>query len=289
MTDDITARADEIRELIQTADYDRAFSRLVDFARDFATEDMKDEALVLSGSYRGFTRERRQGLVSRDEARQSVRQVLAAALQLIADIAETAARRVGTPAPAPAEPASKGRIYVSYAWADETDPARDDLVNRLVDDAAKSGITIERDRNSMSVGDSIEDFMEEIGAADRIVVILSEKYMRSPFCMFELYRIWMEAAGKKDRFTERIAVFVLEDAAVWTIEDRVAHTRYWQTRYRDAEAYLSDMGADDRVAHSRMKMFAIHVGDILASITNMVLPQNYQELREFALRASPDL
>jgi internalin A len=83
--------------------------------------------------------------------------------------------------------------YVSYAWGDDRTPegrAREEIVDRLCHAAIGQGHSILRDKDVLSSGDSISAFMRRIGSGDRIFVIMSDKYLRSPHCMFELSEIW---------------------------------------------------------------------------------------------------
>jgi hypothetical protein len=81
----------------------------------------------------------------------------------------------------------KQHLYVSYAWADPTDPTRELDVDRLCEEAVKRGALIVRDKSTLKIGDFIYDFMQQIGEGDRVFVFLSKKYLQSPYCMFELW------------------------------------------------------------------------------------------------------
>ena len=55
------------------------------------------------------------------------------------------------------------RWYVSYAWADETDPMREKKVDEFCDAAKKRNVEIIRDKTNLSRGDRISEFMGKIG------------------------------------------------------------------------------------------------------------------------------
>ena len=41
--------------------------------------------------------------------------------------------------------------------------------------------------------------MRQLGKGDKkVFVILSDKYLRSPFCMFELFEVWQNSSGEPD-------------------------------------------------------------------------------------------
>ena len=53
-------------------------------------------------------------------------------------------------------------------------------------------------------GDLISGFMKRIGLADHVIVVLSDKYLRSPYCMTELHSIYQRSVGEKEDFLRRI-------------------------------------------------------------------------------------
>ena len=82
--------------------------------------------------------------------------------------------------------------YVSYAQGDDTDEGRHRVavVDQLCAAAKAKGTAIRRDAVDMKTGDSITKFMKDLGAGDRVFIVLSGKYLRSAYCMFELYEVW---------------------------------------------------------------------------------------------------
>ena len=88
---------------------------------------------------------------------------------------------------------SPGREYcVSYAWEEPTQA----VVDRLCAAAEARGVRVLRDKTAVGLGDSISKFMQRIGRADRVFIVLSEKYLKSPYCMFELFEIWRNSTGR---------------------------------------------------------------------------------------------
>src|SRR5262249_144168 len=85
--------------------------------------------------------------------------------------------RVPAPIMPTHEPKEQTEYYISYAWADASNPEREAEVNRLCDVAAERGIKIIRDKTEMRNGDRISEFMSRIGkgAVDgRVFIFLSD-------------------------------------------------------------------------------------------------------------------
>ena len=101
---------------------------------------------------------------------------------------------------------------VSYAWNDESKA----MVDRLCEEANRRGKTVLRDLTGLGLGDSISKFMRRLGSGDRVFVILSDKYLKSPYCMYELLEVWRNSKMADEEFRRRIRVFRLPDAKMMT-------------------------------------------------------------------------
>jgi pterin-4a-carbinolamine dehydratase len=78
----------------------------------------------------------------------------------------------------------KPKIYFSYAWGDEREKIVDELCNTI---KSEKKYEVVRDKENLEYKGLISDFMRGIGKGNIVVVVLSDKYLRSDYCMFELY------------------------------------------------------------------------------------------------------
>ncbi|MDZ4289669.1 MAG: toll/interleukin-1 receptor domain-containing protein [Prosthecobacter sp.] len=182
---------------------------------------------------------------------------------------------------APSHP--KPTYSISYAW---TDSSRD-IVARLCEDAAaKYNVAILRDTTGLGLGGSITKFMRSLGEHDYVFVILSAKYLESPFCMYELWQIWLNCRADDEELRRRVRVFRLPDAAMMTPIDRARCARYWQDQFKELDQLVRCEGAhllgvSDFKRYKLMKDFANRVGDILAIIADTLLPRDFVELERY--------
>ena len=93
------------------------------------------------------------------------------------------------------EPSKVLEYYVSYAWGDDTveGKEREAVVDRLCAEAEARGKHIIRDKTAMKIGDRISIFMDRIGKGavnGRVCIFLSDKYLKSAYCMNELFDVW---------------------------------------------------------------------------------------------------
>ena len=185
-----------------------------------------------------------------------------------------------------AERSAKPKCYISYAWADPTDPDREKIVDQACEEAERRGMMIIRDKATLKLGDSISKFMREIGEGDVIIVVLSDKYLKSPYCMFELFEIWRNSRQDKAEFLSRVRVYTLRGADIWTPIDRVRCAKYWRQQHDELkravdEAGLDVLGEDDLRTYKLMQDFASKVGDILALFANIVQPRSFDDLKKY--------
>ena len=109
-------------------------------------------------------------------------------------------------------------IFVSYAWGGESERTVDELEKAF----AGSGIRIVRDKKALGYKGSIETFEQRIGKGQGIVLVISDKYLRSEHCMYELVEI-----NENRDFRERIFPIVLADAGIYKSFERLNYIKYW--------------------------------------------------------------
>ena len=112
-------------------------------------------------------------------------------------------------------------VFISYAWGAE----REDIVNKLDQSLGQRGIKIIRDKRDLGYRGSIQEFMERIGRGDCVIVVVSDKYLRSPNCMFELVEI-----AENKQFHDRIFPIVLPDANIYDPVKRLEYVSYWEAK-----------------------------------------------------------
>jgi internalin A len=89
----------------------------------------------------------------------------------------------------------------------QEDHQRQDLVERLCRKLEQERWNLIRDKGALDYGDQISDFMKTLGQARLIIVVLSEKYLRSPYCMTELHALYKNARQERQAFLNRIIHF----------------------------------------------------------------------------------
>lgn len=126
------------------------------------------------------------------------------------------------------------KVYISYAWGGDSETFVNDL------DAAfqEKGLQIVRDKRDLGYKGSITEFMREIGRAGAIIVVINEKYLRSPNCMFEL----TEIAANQD-FRDRVFPVVLADADIYNPVSRIKYVQHWEEQITELDAAMKTVSS----------------------------------------------
>jgi hypothetical protein len=126
------------------------------------------------------------------------------------------------------------QVYISYAWGGESER----IVNELDSDLQSSGIRIVRDKRDLGFKGLIRDFMQQIGRGYAVVVVINDKYLRSPNCMYEL----VEIARNKDIY-DRIFPIVLSDADIYNPVSRIKYIKHWEDKLKELDEAMRTVSA----------------------------------------------
>ena len=94
-------------------------------------------------------------------------------------------------------------IFLSYAQAN------DETVKRIDDDLQVAGITLIKDIRDLKSYESIKDYMKRIRQTDFVLLIISDAYLNSRNCMYEILEL-----VKDEDYKDKIIPIILADADV---------------------------------------------------------------------------
>ncbi len=132
----------------------------------------------------------------------------------------------------------QAEVYISYAWGDGTiaGKRRQKVFDELHALLKKKGFNTVVDFEGIRYKESIKNFMESLGKARYIVMIVSDRYLKSKSCMFEVTQ--MLAHGE---FKKRIFPLVLPDAKIYTPKGRSTYLEYWDKVIADQEKLINEL------------------------------------------------
>lgn len=137
------------------------------------------------------------------------------------------------------------RVFISYAWNEQkTDGQKSDDIEAPVEQmmqmlekagchicqstAADTGaVKIYRDKTRMRHGDSIVKYMQKAGRVERFVLVHSDRYWKSPHCMYELWLFRKEMGDR--RFPGRVFTIGLADSHIDSPHMMQSYRNFWQS------------------------------------------------------------
>lgn len=162
----------------------------------------------------------------------------------------------------------KNPVYFSYAWADNEHPNIEKDVENLCEVLEANHIYYKQDKKNLCPYRwSIQKAEEEIGAGSAIIVVISERYLKSLHCMNEWHL--MRDDGK---ILERVFPIVLEDA---NITDKNTFKNEYYQYFKKREESLIEQQNDGIIPLTRVETEAARAGFYINDLQYM-----YQYLAE---------
>lgn len=138
---------------------------------------------------------------------------------------------------------SSVEIYFSYAWGDdkESGESREKIVDELYDALVQGGFNIIRDKHNLGFTGCISEFMNRIAKGQLIIIGLSEKYLKSQYCMYELMEVFRNSKMNRADLLKRIIPIRTSDDLRFSAEtDRLPYIQYWRGKVDDIETYVAN-------------------------------------------------
>ena len=126
------------------------------------------------------------------------------------------------------------QVYISYAWGGESER----IVNELDADLQAKGIMVIRDKRDLGFKGMIREFMQQIGRGHAVIIVISDKYLKSHNCMYEL----VEIARNKD-FYERVFPIVLADADIYNPVNRIKYIKHWEDKLKELDEAIRSVSS----------------------------------------------
>ncbi|MEA5463258.1 COR domain-containing protein, partial [Leptothoe sp. PORK10 BA2] len=125
-------------------------------------------------------------------------------------------------------------VFISYAWGGDSE----EITNKIDEILKATDINLIRDKRDLGFKGRIKAFMQEIGQGNAVIVIISDKYLKSENCMFELVEI-----AANGSFYDRIFPIVLPDAQIYKPINRIRYIQHWEQEIADLEEAMKTVSA----------------------------------------------
>jgi hypothetical protein len=218
-----------LQEALLEADLQSVTSGLLDLVRQRAPR-YRSEVMVQSARLRDLEAGERKGVLSMDESRRERARLSTALAELITQLEHTLVPPVERlPASVPPSPS----VFLSYSWANR------DVADEVDAALATHGIRMARDVRDAPYGSDIPEFMQRLGAASQVVILVSDSYLKSRNCMYEA--LVFLAHGD---FRNRAFPVVLPDAvAIYDAGGTARYIEFWEEKVKHLNAQLKNMAS----------------------------------------------
>ncbi len=157
-------------------------------------------------------------------------------------------------------------IFISYAWGGESEKMTDDIYNAF----KEKKLNIIRDRIDLQYKGNIREFMRRLGASAFVVVIISDRYLKSKNCMFEM----LEIEKNRDAYN-RIFPIVLEDAQIYDDIKSIGYALHWQGQLKELKEQIDKLESPHltEAANKNLAEYA-SISRLTGNLINMLRDMN---------------
>lgn len=160
---------------------------------------------------------------------------------------------------------SKIEIFLSYCWKDEN--IANDIYNYL---KKFSNVNIHKDKIDIGTWSSIKEYMQSISNMDYTILLISDFYLKSSNCMYEVLEVIKDRNYKNKIFPVVIATQIYSPIGI------ANYIKYWQLEQRKLEEELKgisiqNIGQLDKDLKRRQDI-ASNISEFLGLVADMNNP-----------------
>lgn len=170
----------------------------------------------------------------------------------------------------------KPKVFFSYAWGGEKEKVIDDLYKSLENE---KNYELIRDKINLGYKGLISEFMKGIGKGNFVVVAISDKYLRSEYCMFELYELYRNSGLDSNELLKKIYPIRVDDLNLNDTTALRGYFTYWKELEKEWQSLVADFDADQK-KYRRIRAIRTSISDLLPflndvnSMTKEMLSEN---------------
>ncbi len=173
-------------------------------------------------------------------------------------------------------------VFVSYNHGSS------DFVDKI--EKSLAGIcNIKRDKNEIGDWESISDFMKTIRKEDFAVLVISDSYLKSTACLFEVIQLM------KDENWDKHTMYVIMDDAktLYNLGGQLDYIQYWENHYKDIYKKIEQLPLES--VHKQIeqlnKITTIkdEIGEFLNKVSDANNPSTDEVISRIKHRINPAL
>ena len=136
----------------------------------------------------------------------------------------------------------------------------------------------------------ISDFMKEIGKGNHIVVAISDKYLKSQYCMFEMFEIYRNCRFDRKEAQKKIYPIRLEALELVKPSIIGEYLDYWKNKKQEWDAHMKEktdqLNLSSMEIYNRIKDIYLKADDLINLLADMnslniglLSKQNFLEIK----------
>lgn len=119
-------------------------------------------------------------------------------------------------------------VFISYCWANE-------LVAKTIYDHLHGKVNLHLDKLDIGSWKSIKEYMHSIPNMDYTILLISDAYLKSANCMYEVLEVLRDRNYKDKIFP------VVIDKQIYDPMARAEYVKYWQKQYLELKESLQEI------------------------------------------------
>ena len=180
----------------------------------------------------------------------------------------------------PVTPNTSNLLFVSYAWSES-----EAKVTQLCAAAAERQMQFLRDKEEMRVGDSIRNFMTRLTQGERVAIFIGPAYLKSHYCVWELFGIWQHCGQDPEKFKRRIVPFIEPGMRLGDPAMKVQVQAEWMDKLKTLDNQrrrLTDESMKIAEELDRdwrwMRQFCEQIPNMLTFVQDKLMPRAFDEV-----------
>jgi len=160
----------------------------------------------------------------------------------------------------------KTEVFLSYCWADEK--IADEVYDNLI---GCTQIRLHRDKLNIGQWESIKEYMQSITQMDYTILLISEAYLKSSNCMYEVLEV-MRDRKYKDKIFLAVIYPGIYDPLI-----RANFVKHWQDELSKLKDVINGIDAQNlgplTADLKRLQDIASNIAEFLGMVSDMNNPQ----------------
>ena len=173
---------------------------------------------------------------------------------------------------------SKPTVFISFNYKSR------DFVDSLDTRLRKDAIVIRYEDGIASWG-SFSEFMDTINEQDFAVLVITDAYLKSKACMYEVMRVM-----KNEAWDKTTMFVVMPDAAVYSEDGRIGYIKFWADKYEALSSKIESLpeSATGTLKADLTQLESIRdlIGEFLTKVADTKNPHLWDAIEEICKRVS---